>query len=364
MSATANLDFEVNRRDLTATRAAASELVPLAGGQVRFRIDRFALTANNVSYAVTGDQLDYWNFFPAAGGWGRIPAMGWADVAESAHPEVAVGERYYGWYPMSRFVTVDAEPTAGGLEDTAGHRARHAPIYRSYTAADRDPLYDPAHEDRHALLRGLFATAFLAEDFFFDRDYFGATASVVLSASSKTAIGFAVQARARDRGPVVGVTSAGNVAFVEDLGLYHQVVAYDRIEDIAAPGDALLVDMSGNGDAVRRVHQHLDSRLRYSMSIGASHWRAERASRDLPGPTPTFFFAPTQAAKRLEEWGPRGYAERVAAALRRFVEGSVAWLEIERSFGPEAVASTYRRLLAGEVPPRRGQITSVHDRAG
>lgn len=363
MIATANLDFEVDRQDLTITRAAASELEPLAAGQVRFRIDRFALTANNVSYAVTGDRLDYWNFFPAADGWGRIPAIGWAEVAQSEHPEVAVGGRYFGWYPMSRFVTVDAEPTGGGLLDTASHRARHAPIYRTYTAADRDPLYDPAHEERHALLRGLFATAFLAEDFFFDQDFFGATVSVVLSASSKTAIGLATQARARGRGPVIGVTSAGNVAFVEGLGLYHQVVAYDRIEDLATEGDALLVDMSGNGDVVRRVHEHLGSRLRYSMAIGASHWHAERASGDLPGPAPTFFFAPTQATKRLEEWGPEGYARRVAAALSRFVEGSTGWLEIERSDGPEALASTYRRLLAGEVPPRQGQIASLHDPA-
>ncbi len=363
MTATANLDFEVDRQDLTATRAAAAELPALAGGQVRLRIDRFALTANNVSYALTGDQLDYWNFFPAAGGWGRIPAMGWADVAESEHPEIAVGGRYYGWYPMSRYLTVDSEPTAGGLVDGASHRARHAPIYRSYAAADRDPLYDRAREDRHALLRGLFATAFLAEDFFFDQDFFGATTSVVLSASSKTAIGFATQARARGRGPVIGVTSAGNVGFVEGLGLYHQVVAYERTHDLAPEGDALLIDMSGNGEVVRRVHRHLGSRLRYSMAIGASHWRAERAAGDLPGPSPTFFFAPTQATKRLEEWGPEGYARRIAAALRRFVEGSIAWLEIERCHGPEALAATYRRLLAGEVPPRTGQIASLHDSA-
>ncbi len=361
MTATHNLDFEVDRNDLAATRVVRAKLPPLASGQVRFRIDRFALTANNVSYAVTGDQLDYWGFFPAAEGWGRIPAMGWADVAESEHPEVAVGERYYGWYPMSRYLTVDAEPNASGLVDGAHHRARHAKVYRSYVAADRDPLYDPDHEDRHALLRGLFATAFLAEDFFFDQDFYGATTSIVLSASSKTAIGFAAQAHARSRGPVVGVTSAGNVAFVEGLGAYHQVVDYDRIEAIATEGDALLVDMSGNGEVVRRVHRHLGPRLRYSMSIGASHWRADRASDDLPGPKPTFFFAPTQAGKRLQEWGPEGYARRIAVALKRFVEASGSWLDVEHAHGPDAVAAIYQRLLAGEVPPRLGQIASLHE---
>ncbi len=359
---TTNLDFEVDRNDLTASRAVTAELPPLAGGQVRLRVDRFALTANNVSYAVTGDQLDYWGFFPAPEGWGRIPAMGWADVVESNHPEIATGGRYYGWYPMSRYLTVDAEPVAGGLVDRAAHRARHARIYRSYTAADRDPLYDPGREDEHALLRGLFATAFLAEDYFFDHDFFGAAATIVLSASSKTAIGFATQSRARAQGPVIGVTSAGNVAFVEALGIYHQVVAYDRIETIDS-GDALLVDMSGNGDVVRRVHQHLGPRLRYSMSIGASHWQADRASGDLPGPKPAFFFAPSQATKRLEEWGPEGYARRIAASLRRFVEASGAWLDVERHIGATAVERVYQRLLEGQIPPRLGMIASLHDEA-
>ncbi len=361
MAATTNLHFEVDRNDLTAIRAQTTELPPLAGGQVRFRIDRFALTANNVSYAVTGDQLDYWGFFPAAEGWGRIPAMGWADAVESNHPEIEAGGRYYGWYPMSRYVTVEAEPAASGLVDRAEHRARHAPVYRSYTATDRDPLYESGGEDRHALLRGLFATAFLAEDFFFDHDFFGATTSIVLSASSKTAIGFAAQSQARSHGPVVGVTSAGNLAFVEALGTYDQVVAYDELETIAADRDALLVDMSGNGKVVRRVHRHLGPRLRYSMSIGASHWQADRASGDLPGPRPAFFFAPNQAAKRLDEWGPEGYARRIASALRRFVKASDAWLEIERCHGAAAVEPVYRRLLEGKVSPRLGLIASLHD---
>ncbi len=359
MTAT-HLDFEVDRKNLTATRTLETEPATLTQGQVRLRIDRFALTANNVSYAITGDQLDYWGFFPAEAGWGRIPAMGWADVVESAHPEVEVGTRYYGWYPMSRYVTLDAKPNASGLVDQAIHRAQHAPIYRSYSASDRDPLYDPDREDEHALLRGLFATAFLAEDFFFDQDFFGAEATLVLSASSKTAIGFATQARARDHGQVIGVTSAGNVAFVEGLGLYHRVVAYDHVETIEGV-DALLVDMSGNGDVVRRVHQHLGPRLRYSMSIGASHWQAERASKDLPGPTPTFFFAPTQAAKRLEEWGPESYARRIATSLARFVGASGAWLDIEHHRGADAVASIYRRLLDGKIPPRLGLIASLQD---
>ncbi|NRA84799.1 MAG: DUF2855 family protein [Gammaproteobacteria bacterium] len=30
-----------------------------------FEVDKFALTANNITYGMTGDTLGYWLFFPA-----------------------------------------------------------------------------------------------------------------------------------------------------------------------------------------------------------------------------------------------------------------------------------------------------------
>ncbi|MBJ7461973.1 MAG: DUF2855 family protein, partial [Ilumatobacteraceae bacterium] len=44
-----------------------------APGQVVMHIERFALTSNNISYALGGDFLDYWGFYPAEEGWGRLP---------------------------------------------------------------------------------------------------------------------------------------------------------------------------------------------------------------------------------------------------------------------------------------------------
>ena len=59
-------------------RTNAEEIIPklrgaethtdLASGQVLFRVDRFAFTANNISYAGAGDLLKYWNFFPTEQG--------------------------------------------------------------------------------------------------------------------------------------------------------------------------------------------------------------------------------------------------------------------------------------------------------
>ena len=355
------VDFEVDRRDHSKTRALVQDQPELADGQVRFAIDRFALTANNITYALVGDMLDYWGFFPAESPWGRIPAMGWANVVESKHADIPVGGRYFGWYPMSSHVVVQAAPSATGLTDDSPHRAKHAPIYRAFQDSARDPFYDSEHEDRHALLRGLFITAFLADDFLYDQEFFGSGRTIVLSASSKTAIGFAMQAHQRDR-ETIGVTSPGNVDMVRSLGFYDQVITYGAVDDLDTATGAALVDMSGNMEVVRRVHERLGSQLSYSMGIGMSHGAAGRAgdaARELPGPAQELFFAPSQVEKRLRDWGPKVYGQRVAEALKRFVESSTSWLEIEHAHGGEELAEIYRALLEGRLSPSRGQIVSL-----
>ena len=67
--------------------------VPLTEGQDRLRVDRFALTANNITYAAFGDAMNYWGFYPTGqDGWGIIPVWGFATVTQSQHPGVAVGK--------------------------------------------------------------------------------------------------------------------------------------------------------------------------------------------------------------------------------------------------------------------------------
>lgn len=356
-----NLTLEIDRTDLGATRLVEERLAEPLPGQVRLRIERFAVTANTVTYAVTGDTLGYWDFFPTTPGWGRVPAMGWAEVVASAHPAVPTGGRYYGWFPMSRYVDMNVTPTADGLRDDGPHRAAHAPVYRAYVATNRDPFHEPGAdaEDRHALLRGLFITGFLAEDFFGDHDYFGASRVLVLSASSKTAIGFAYCADNRPGIDVVGVTSQANHAFVHGLGCYDEVITYDDIAAVPAGAPVVSIDMSGNGVVLERVHSHFGDRLRHSMAIGRSHHDAPERAEGLPGPRPAFFFAPTQVKKRVQDWGPAGYQERIGAALRQFVADSREWLAVTRCDGPEAAVDTWRAVHAGGVSPGSGYVVSM-----
>ena len=364
---TENITLEVDRAACGETRLVAAPLELLADGQVRLRVDRFALTANNVTYAVLGDMLGYWDFFPTGDpGWGRVPAMGWADVVESTHPDVATGGRYYGWFPMARFVDLTVSPTGDGLRDDGEHRLAHAPVYRSYVETGHDPMYPKVAaevlgdaEDCHALLRGLFLTSFLADCFFADQGYFGTDAVVVLSASSKTAVGFAQRAAERGLGRVVGVTSAGNAEFVRALGWYTDVVSYDDIASLPAV-DAVSVDMAGDSVALSAVHEQLGDRLKYSMIIGKSHHDSPMAQVSV-GPTPELFFAPTEVSRRLEEWGPEEYQRRCSAALEEFVAGSGSWLTVERSAGAPAAASAWTDVFAGAIPPSVGRIVSLHD---
>jgi hypothetical protein len=361
---TTNAALLVNRAAHAETRLCERELPELTAGQVRFRIERFALTANTVTYATTGDALGYWDFFPTGeAGWGCVPAMGWAEVVESRHPEVQAGGRYYGWYPMGRYVDMTVAPSADGLRDDGPHRAAHAPVYRAYTATDRDVFYQAGAdaEDRHALLRGLFITGWLAEDYFADNHWFGAKRVLVLSASSKTAIGFARCADQRPQIEVVGVTAERNHAFAHGLGCYDELVEYGDI--VAIPADAPLVsiDMAGSGPVLATVHGHFGDQLKHSMAVGRSHHDAPSRSASLPGPKPAFFFAPAHVKKRVQEWGLRGYQERTAAALRDFVDWSGEWLQVRHSRGSEAAAAVWREVHAGRTGPDTGHVVSFWD---
>src|SRR3954453_694839 len=65
--------FEVRRDDLRTTRLADGEAPAgsVADGEVQLRVDRFGLSANNVTYGAFGDAMSYWQFFPAGDeGWG------------------------------------------------------------------------------------------------------------------------------------------------------------------------------------------------------------------------------------------------------------------------------------------------------
>ncbi len=355
--------FEVNRQDFRSTRNVDPPPVELAEGQIRLVVERFAFTSNNISYAVAGDMLDYWGFFPAEAPWGRIPAIGLGSVVESANPGIAVGGRYFGFFPMGSELVIDAQPRgARGFRDIGHHRANHATTYTDFNDISADPNFDFDHLDEYLLLWGMFMTSFLVDDQLSDRGFEGATSVIVTSASSKTSISLASCLAARDGIAAVGLTSARNREFVESLGLYDQVVTYDEVDQLDAGVTSGVVDMAGNAKVRAAIHQHFADNLAFSTSVGATHWEEGAGDSDpLPGPTPEFFFAPGQVAKRVEDWGADELQSRIDQAYRSMLEDSGHWLTVEHRLGPDGIEATYRDLLEGRADPSSGFICSMSD---
>lgn len=353
----------VRKNQLAETRLHTAEANPLAEGQVRVHVDSFALTSNNITYAAFGDAMNYWQFFPTAeDGWGTIPVWGFGTVRQSLHPGVAVGEKIYGYFPMaSDAVLSPARLDSSGFYDGAPHRRELHPVYNQYLRCNTDPFYTASTEAIQALLRPLFITSFLIDDFLADNDFFGAAGGAMLlsSASSKTAYGTAFQLAQRPGIEVIGLTSPGNVAFCESLGCYSRVLTYEQLEQIAFERACIYIDFAGNAKLRHAIHSRF-ANLKYSCAIGGTHVTELGGGKDLPGPRATLFFAPAQIKKRSTDWGREGLGQRLVQAWQAFStrvnQGSTPWLLVQQHQGEAAVAAAYQQVLGGQGDPRTGHI--------
>jgi hypothetical protein len=358
------------RKDrLGETRLRSGLDAALAAGQVRVAPELLALTANNITYAAFGDTMDYWRFFPSGEeGWGVLPTWGFGRVVQSLHPGVAVGERLYGYWPLaSGAVLSPGRLNAQGFRDAAPHRAELHAIYNQYQRCNQDPFWRSDTEAAQALLRPLFTTSWLIDDFMADNGFFGAKRVLLSSASSKTAYGTAFLLARREGIEVVGLTSAQNREFCQRLGCYSKLLPYEALDEIPANEPCVYIDFAGNADLRRRVHERFGDRLAYSCAVGASHVDQLGGGAGLPGPRPTLFFAPAQAKKRQSEWGGEELQRRLVAAwndfLARVLESDQPWLRVERHEGLPAAQTAYAQLLSGRVDPAHGHVLAPGTRA-
>ncbi|MGZ5329835.1 MAG: DUF2855 family protein [Solirubrobacterales bacterium] len=355
------MDFELRRDDLHSSRFVHGEPPAPSDGEALLRIESFGLTSNNVTYAVFGEAMSYWDFFPASEPeWGRLNVWGYAHVADSRHPELEEGVRVYGYLPCSSHLLVVPDRVDGkGFFDAAPHRAALPSAYQGYRDVRGDPVYDADREDEQILFWPLFYTSFLIDDFLDDEGFFGADTIVISSASSKTAIIAAYLLAQREGVEVAGLTSAGNREFVEGLAVYDSVAAYDEIESL--PGDrAVYVDISGDGGIRAAVHDRYGDRLAHSSAVGATHHdQLGAAAGELTGPTPVFFFAPDRIRKRGADWGTAKLDENVAAAWRPFAEWASGWLRVERISSEDEIRRVYLELLDGKVDPAAGTVVEL-----
>ncbi len=360
------IDLLVRRNRIDEYRIAEAGRGALAAGEVELAVDLFGLTANNITYAALGERLGYWKFFPHPDAeWGRVPVWGFGVVARSAAGDVAEGERFYGYYPLSSHVTVrPARVDAGGFVDAAPHRAELNSVYNRYRRAGSEPAYAADTEPEQVILRPLFGTSFLLADSLIEQGFHGADTVVVSSASSKTAwcMALLISRLRLHRRQLVGLTSPHSVDAVARMGLYDRVVSYGDIASLPASGPAIYVDFAGSGAIRAAVHHHLRDTLRASISVGFTHRDEARDASDVPGPRPQFFFAPDRLEQRRRDWTPAGLMERLAGAWSAILEPvrdpERGWLRIQRGRGPEAIARTYEALAAGRVRPEVAHVLS------
>jgi len=355
------VDFEIRRKELHETRFVQDDPPEPGDGEALLAVESFGLTTNNITYAVFGEAMSYWDFFPASDPeWGRLNVWGYAHVEGSRHPDLEEGRRLYGYYPASdHLLVVPDRVDAKGFNDGAEHRRKLPSAYQGYRDVAADPVYAADLEDEQILFWPLFYTSFLIDDFVVDEGFFGADTVVLSSASSKTAIIAAYLLAQREGAQIAGLTSQGNREFVERLGIYDLVLGYDDTRSL--PGErAVYLDFAGDGGVRQAVHAHYGNRLAHSAAVGMTHWaQMAQGSGELEGPKPVFFFAPDRIRKRGEDWGTARLDDNVAAAWGPFAEWASGWLRVERISSEEEIARTYDELLAGRVDPAVGTVVEL-----
>jgi hypothetical protein len=376
MGTAANLELLVREGDLAEidfVESAVPSGDELAPNELLVRVEKFGFSANNVTYAVLGRRLNYFDFFPAERpGWGKIPVWGMGAVVDSRHPDLAPGARFYGYFPLARYVTLlPARRSAPGFDVDRGALPA---VYNQYALVGSDPFHLPAQEDQMLLFRPLVLTGLLLDDYLADgHDYFGADTVVVSSASSKTSLGLAFLLARRGAGGggarrcrLIGLTSARHVPFVGGLGLYDRVLAYDAVASLPRGTGTVLVDVAGDAGVLRQVHEHLGDDRRMTILVGISHWeRSEAGASDAAATAERthFFFAPSWVEQRQREWGAARMVDALSEGWRAFMEGADRRCRVVRGTGADAVAAAYRATLRGEQRPDEGWVLSLWDDA-
>ena len=188
--------IDIDRDDVTKAEIVAAD-TSVGHGEILVQVDSYAMTANNVTYAVFGkpaglfgNDQGYWDFFAEKNEAGRLPVWGFATVLVSDIEGVAPGDRFYGYYPMaSHAVLVPGNIGPNGFTDITPRRTTLPPIYNQYQRMDALGDYRAEHHDYWPVFRPLFLTGWLIADQFEDEGDYGAAQILVASASSKTAIG-------------------------------------------------------------------------------------------------------------------------------------------------------------------------------
>ena len=361
MTPTAKKEFLIDKTNLFKTSYGENSLPDMQEGEVLFEIDKYAFTSNNITYAVVGEQIKYWDFFPAASPWGIVPVWGFAKVVVSKNSSVEVGERFYGYFPMSNYLIArpgNVKPS--GFFDVSEHRKHLAPIYNYYSCNAADPGYQKEKEDFQPIIKPLFATSFLIYYFLKDNDFFEAENIIITSASSKTALGLAFllnKNKKEDGKKIIGLTSDKNSEFVINSGYYDEVINYSNILKNMSHKSTVIIDFAGNSVLLNNIYEKLSEALKHVALIGLTDWKSEKQFKEIP--VAKFFFAPTHIQNKYQEWGAEKTNLLLGKALHDFVNDAVNWIELTYIKDQQSLTDLYLNMLKGIVDPSKGYIVQI-----
>ena len=167
-------DIVVGRKDLADVQVIPSAPLVAGPGQVHVAIESYALTANNITYGIAGETMKYWDFFPAAApGMGRLPVWGFGKVRAVRPAGCGRGRAALRLLAHVQRCAADDRPCHPGRSP---RRARTARSYRRSiirTCAWRPIRAMPAGSEPYvSLIRPLFTTSFLIDDFLAESGFF------------------------------------------------------------------------------------------------------------------------------------------------------------------------------------------------
>jgi len=377
-------EFQIQKDNITKSRIIDNDLSAqvLQTGQVLVKIDKFALTANNITYAVVGELIGYWQFFPPhslnfkgdtldTDGWGILPVWGFADVVKSNCTEVPVGERVFGYFPpASHLILSPIKVGKTSWFDASSHRSQLPVAYNVYRRVVFETAYNKADEDDRMLFFPLHITSFALFDYFQENSWFTAKQLVMLSASSKTSTGLAygmqhyasTQSDDNSRTPsLVALTSTSNVDMVNNMAVYDAVLSYDDIAKIDNTISTLIVDMSGNVKVLSALHKHLGDNMKFCSNVGVTHRQERGKSDDIIKERSEFFFAPSQIQKRLQEWGPQVFEHKSREYLAVSISKSRHWLNMTDVDGLDGMQAIFEEVCNGKIAADTGLIIRMPD---
>jgi len=363
-------EFQTNRNDLTKTRIIKTDInharENLNQGQILVLVDRFAFTANNVTYGATGDTIGYWKFFPARENaqdeWGCLPVWGFATIVSSKVDGLDEGERVYGYFPPADFLVMRPNKlTSGRFVDGSIHRAELPAVYNNYVRLDNESGYDQSLDNIRALLNPLHITSFCLCDALKSESFYGAEQIIVLSASSKTAIGMAQGLLDSGASPkTLGITSRSNYDFVSSLGCYSHVCCYDELDTLDSVKSSVIIDMSGNRAVLGAIHDSLGGRMLNCFNVGMTHWDTlannDPLSSKINRERSNFFFAPAHVQKRIGDWGYDVFNQRASEFMIRRMRQSANWMRVTEVNGFDSFVNIYDAIVAGDMNPEEGVI--------